>query len=268
MPRMTVNGVELDYDVRGRGEPVLLVAGAGTRRTIWRSQVRALAAVGYQTICYDHRSSPPNASPSKPYGFDDLVADTAGVIDALGLAPCHLVGYSLGAKIGQQLAASRPELVRSMALIATAPGVDAFRSALLRGMTEYLRSGVELPAGYAAALTALKMFSPRTLADDRVITDWLELLALSPTEQSGMAEQYAAAAVPDQRATLAAIGARCLVVSFADDLVTPPAAGREVAELIPDCERVELPDCGHLGLLERPQDINQILLDFFGGNRA
>ncbi|GAB3412721.1 hypothetical protein GCM10027569_31020 [Flindersiella endophytica] len=114
-----------------------------------------------------------------------------------------------------------------MALIATAPGVDTFRSAFLGGLTEYLCSGVKLPSGYAAALMALKMLSPSTLADDKVIADWLALLELAADGDSGMAEQYAAAAVSDQRATLPAIGAPCLVINFADDLVTPSAAGRE-----------------------------------------
>ncbi|GAB3412751.1 alpha/beta fold hydrolase [Flindersiella endophytica] len=268
MPRIAVNGVELDYDVRGDGEPILLITGAGTRSTIWLPQIRALAAAGYQTISYDHRASSPDATPAVPYGFEDLVEDAVSLIGELELSPCHLIGYSLGAKIAQALASNHPELVRSMVLIATAPAVDTFREALLHGFAEYLRSGIKLPAGYAAALTALKMFSPHTLADDRVIGDWLELLALSAEEENGMAEQYAAATVPDQRTELAAIRAPCLVISFTDDLVTPAAAGREVAELIPDCEGAELTACGHLGLLERPQDINAIVLDFFRRNRV
>jgi pimeloyl-ACP methyl ester carboxylesterase len=121
-----------------------------------------------------------------------------------------------------------------------------------------------VPESYAAVVTALQMFSPRTLADDQAIADWLDLLTYTSADEPGMAAQYAASARLDQRDRLGDIMAPCLVLGFSDDLVTPAFAGREVASLIAGCEYVELDGCGHLGLLERPDDINRILLNFFG----
>src|SRR5262245_23069157 len=172
MPTLLTNGAELEYDVRGEGDPVLLLAGAGNRRSLWEPQVRALVSAGYQVVAYDQRGAPGSSGGLAAYEFGDLVADAIGVIDALGLPACRIAGFSLGAKVAQELAAVRPEWVRAVALIGTTAGVDAFRAAMLAAHSEYLSSGAVLPARYSAVLTALQMFSPRTLADDEVISDW------------------------------------------------------------------------------------------------
>ncbi|KPC60524.1 alpha/beta hydrolase, partial [Streptomyces sp. NRRL WC-3753] len=55
----------------------------------------------------------------------------------------------------------------------------------------------------------------------------------------------------------------CLVVGFADDLILPAHLGREVADAIPGARYVEVADAGHYGYLERPDQVNNALLDFF-----
>jgi pimeloyl-ACP methyl ester carboxylesterase len=53
------------------------------------------------------------------------------------------------------------------------------------------------------------------------------------------------------------------VMGFADDVITPPHLGREVADALPNGRYVQIPDAGHLGFLERPDAVNSVALKFF-----
>ena len=86
---------------------------------------RRLAAAGRFVIRYDHRDTgrsvrDPPGSPG--YNADDLVADAAGVLEALQCPSAHVVGISMGGALAQVLALSRPELVDSLTLISTSAG--------------------------------------------------------------------------------------------------------------------------------------------------
>ena len=56
-----------------------------------------------------------------------------------------------------------------------------------------------------------------------------------------------------------------LVIGFADDVITPPALGREVGEALPNGRYIQIANAGHLGFLERPDPVNNAMLQFFAG---
>jgi len=61
------------------------------------------------------------------------------------------------------------------------------------------------------------------------------------------------------------ITAEVLVIGFADDVITPPALGREVGEALPNGRYIQIANAGHLGFLERPDPVNNAMLQFFAG---
>jgi len=265
MGTVTVNGISLTYSVQGSGEPVLLLPPAASASTVWTAhQVPALVRAGFRVITVDNRGTPPSDVPDGPYRLADLVADTAGLVRRLGIAPCRIVGASLGAMIAQELAIVRPDLVHSMALMATRGRTDFFRRAVTESAAEAVRRHREIPARYAALNTMIRLFSPDTLLHDRDAADWLELFIAFAQQGEGAAAQYEATLMPDRLAALGAIDRPTLVIAFADDVLTPPALGREVADAIPGSRYVELAGCGHFGFLERPDEVNRVLVDFLG----
>ncbi|MFD0690819.1 alpha/beta fold hydrolase [Actinomadura fibrosa] len=267
MPFVVTNGVRLSYQRAGAGEPVVLVMGSSAAARTWDvHQTPALRRAGFATVTFDNRGMPPSDRPEGDYRLADLVADTAGLIEALELGPCHLVGVSLGALIAQELALARPDLVRSAVLMATRARSDALRRAQSAADRELRASGVRLPPRYRAVTTATEMLAPATLNDDRAVSAWLELFELAG---GGAADGQAAAAdgLGDRRAALRGVSVPCLAVAFADDRICPPHLVAEVADAIPGCEFLELPDCGHLGYLERPEEVNSTIIDFLIGNR-
>ncbi|MFC9257351.1 alpha/beta fold hydrolase [Amycolatopsis thailandensis] len=263
---VTTNGIRLAYKHSGGGEPVLLIAGSGSAGHFWTPhQTPALHAAGYATVVFDNRGIPPSEAPAGKYSLADFVADTKGLIEALDLAPCRIVGMSLGSMIAQELAIDHPELVRSAVLIATRARADAARLAQTEAEIALVESGVRLPAAYEAATTVFKMFSPSTLDDDAAVASWLDVFEMSGTGTVAPGQVWADLA-GDRRAALRRVTAPCRVVTFTDDLITPPHLGAEVAEAIPRCDLVEIPDGGHLGCLERPDAVNAAITEFFDHN--
>ncbi|MGH3738723.1 MAG: alpha/beta fold hydrolase, partial [Micromonosporaceae bacterium] len=103
MPFVQSNGIRLSYQRSGSGEPVLLIMGSAAAGYVWdMHQTPALQQGGYATVTFDNRGVPPSDAPPEKYSLADVVADTKGLIEALGLAPCRIVGTSLGSLIAQE----------------------------------------------------------------------------------------------------------------------------------------------------------------------
>jgi len=257
-----VNGIKIAYDDTGSGEPVLLVMGTAASGRVWHlHQVPALTEAGYRVVTFDNRG----VSPAPPgFRIDDLVADTAELIEQLGLGPCRVVGTSMGAQVAAELAVARPELVSQAVLMATRGRPDAMRAAMGKAERELRDSGIELPARYEAVLRAVQNLSPTTLNNDIKIQDWLDVFEMSPTVWTpGVRAQLHLDITESRLDAYRAIRVPCLVIGFADDLRLPPYLAREVAEVIPEARYVEIADCGHYGYLERPDEVNEALITFF-----
>jgi pimeloyl-ACP methyl ester carboxylesterase len=112
MPRISANGVELNYDLTGVGETLVLVHGSWSDRNNWLPVVPELARA-FRVVAYDRRGnglSTRDASGLRRDHEDDLAA----LIEQVSGKPAHVVGTSFGASIGLGLASRRPELVRSV----------------------------------------------------------------------------------------------------------------------------------------------------------
>lgn len=263
------NGIRLCYERRGRGEPVLLIMGSGAGGRAWTvHQTPALVRAGYQAITFDNRGIAPSDAPAGRYSLADMVADTRGLIESLGIGPCRMIGQSMGALIVQELAISAPHLVHSAVLMATKARTDTTRAWYARAFQNLAEKGHHLPPDFAAMLTAFLMLSPATLDDEESAGLWLESFEQAEnTRRAGPDGQEWADLDADRRPALRTVTAPCRVIAFADDLVTPPTLGAEVAEAIPDCDLVRIEDAGHFGYLERPDEVNTAILEFLRGIR-
>ncbi|GGJ08802.1 alpha/beta fold hydrolase [Streptomyces brasiliensis] len=266
MPFLRSNGIRLSYQRAGRGdETVLLIMGSAAAGHAWDMyQTPALHRAGYATVTFDNRGIAPSDAPPGKYALADLIADTKGLIEALDLAPCRILGTSLGSLIAQELAISEPHLVRSAVLLATRARSDVLRRAQSAADRALLESGVMLPPKYRAVSSVLHMLSPDTLNDEAAVASWLEIFELAGGDvETVAAGQQWIDTDQDRRSELGRITAPCRVITFGDDAVTPPHLGAEVAAAIPNCDLVEIPGCGHLGHLEHPEPVNEAIVEFF-----
>lgn len=113
MPQIEVNGVGLHYELQGSGDPLVLVHGSWSDATGWGLVAPALAA-SWQVLTYDRRGHSRSEAGAGPGSADQDGDDLAALIEALGLAPAHVVTSSFGGNIALRLATRRPELFRSL----------------------------------------------------------------------------------------------------------------------------------------------------------
>ena len=263
-PTSSVVGVNLAYDDRGRGDPVLFIAGRGGAGRTWHlHQVPEFIRAGHRCVTFDNRGI---GATENADGFttDTMVADTAALIEKLNLAPVRIVAVSMGAFIAQELMVARPELVRSAVLMATRGRHDRTRDFFRGAELELARSGVELPPSYDAKTRLLESFSPKTLNDDAAVRDWIDMFTMWPTKSTpGLTTQLSIAPEGNRLTAYRSITAPVLVIGFEDDVVLPAHLGREVADAIPNGRYLEIPHTGHLGFIERPQVVNAAALKFF-----
>lgn len=149
MNTLVCNNVTLAYDIKGEGEPILFISGMNRQLTCWADDfIEPFTDHGFQTIRFDNRdvglSSKTPTPPAKrtkivlaalarqrltstAYDLTDLATDTKELIEQLGHDSVHIVGFSMGAMIAQEIAIRWPEKVRSLALIASHTGSKALR---------------------------------------------------------------------------------------------------------------------------------------------
>lgn len=263
MPYVSVNGIRLAYERTGKGKRVLLIMGQAAGGNVWSMyQVPALTEAGYEAITFDNRGVPPSEVPPGDYSLADLVADTEGLIETLDVGPCRVVGTSLGAIVATELAVKRPDIVTCCVVIAMRARSDLFRRALSVGESALAREAVKLPPRYEASTSVLQMFAPATLNDDATISTWLDIYEMTAARREAANGQDAIDIVSDRREVLRAVAVPCRVIAFSDDLISPPYLCAEAAEAIPDCDYVEIASCGHLGFLERPDEVNSAMIEF------
>jgi pimeloyl-ACP methyl ester carboxylesterase len=113
VPEAKVNGIGLYYELEGSGEPLALVHGSWRDATSWRFVVPGLAE-SFRVLTYDRRGHSRSERPNTPGNIDEDGDDLAALLQALDLAPAHVVTNSLGGNIALRLATRRPDVFRSL----------------------------------------------------------------------------------------------------------------------------------------------------------
>jgi pimeloyl-ACP methyl ester carboxylesterase len=117
MERARVNGVELEYEVAGSGEPVLLLHGGLLADENGPLLEQPALTDKYRVINYHRRGFAGSEHPDGKAKIGDQVADARALLDELGVERTHVVGHSLGGVIGLQLALDHPDQVHTLALL-------------------------------------------------------------------------------------------------------------------------------------------------------
>lgn len=263
--RVTVNGMELAFDVSGDGDAVVLIAGTGMPGIAWFAHRSRLEAAGYRTIAFDSRGVGNSSAPDGPYSVEAMAADTAGLIDHLGVAPCHVIGLSLGGMTAEALARSRPDLVRSAVLIGGAGRTSAYERLLSEAELELAALGHVPP--FLDVLEMLhESLSSTQLQDEELVRVWAELAGARQWEGPGRLGQAHAALSwgerEDWEASWAAVRCPVLVMAFEHDIIFPPRISEEAASHMPRAEFVEVKGQAHGGVMVTPDEVTDLAIEF------
>lgn len=253
---MRVNGKTLAVEVHGKGDAVLMVHGLGGTSNTWHAQ-RNLLARNFQVICPDLEGS--GRSPlDGTLSIAGFVADMLGVLDALGVEAAHAVGHSMGTIVCQHLAAAHASRIKSLALIGPLAEPPPPARAALTARAQLARTEGMVPIADALVEASISVAS-RT-ANTTVAAFVREILMRQPAEGYARTCEALAAATA---AKPEAIRCPTVLITGDEDLVGPPRATAQLCRAIAGARAVILPATGHWTPVEKPNEVNRALLDFY-----
>jgi len=138
----SINDIEMYYEIRGEGEPLVLLHGGGGVGANWELIFSAPPA-GYRLVVPDLRGHGRSTNPSQELSFRQLAQDVFGLLDRLGIERFQAIGLSLGAKTLLHIATEQPDRVEAMVLVSATPYFPAQARSIMREMTPENRTDAE-----------------------------------------------------------------------------------------------------------------------------
>lgn len=226
-----------------------------------------LLSENHYVITMDNRGTGRSGKPDYPYTMDMMAADSAVVLDSVGIEKTHVMGFSMGGIITQTFGLNYPERTLSLVLCGTQAGglhrvssdpkvqMDlALIAHPLPEMTERDRTIKLLYLLYSAEYVEENL---EALIRDETYSDY-------PTPDYALMNQSQAIAGFDSYDRLPGMSFPVLVMTGTEDVLVPPENSDLLAERIPDATLVRIPGCGHGFLKQKTGKAVEHILDFLG----
>jgi len=242
-----MSAVDLHCQVDGRGPPLYLIHGIGSRHSVWDGIVPALRA-HFTCVRFDLRGHGKSAAPAPPYSLAQLVDDVEALRRRLGHGAIHLAGHSLGGMIAPAYARRHPHRALSAALISTAAFRTADDRAKLRALGEAMRDN-----GVEAVIDALvkRWFTGAFIEVAPQVIE-ARIRQIIDTPAAVFCDVFRLYAQTEMAAWLREVKCPCLALTGELDGGCPPRLNRAIADALPNAELVVLGGLKHAVLLEAP----------------
>jgi pimeloyl-ACP methyl ester carboxylesterase len=280
LKKVHVGDIDVAYKMFGKGEPILLFNGASDNMDAWDPSLLKGLSSNQTVIVFDQRGIANTTAGSRPYTYQQLANDTAGLLDALKIPKADVMGYSLGSYLAQQLTIMYPNKVNSLVLIGSSCGgkdhtpkppeflklqaeivnkslnnVSISQEEMKSLVSASLGSGwirlhpesLDLPENITTLQQLKPGLSPETMNNQNNVGKHWE----DNPNWSGACDELAKLAKPT------------LIITGTDDnFYQPHVNSLKIAEKIPGAWLVQIKDAGHAVVDQYPVEISKILNTF------
>ncbi len=265
---MPVAGSELHVERRGDGAALLLIQGMGANSTHWGEPFLRELERDFDVIAYDHRGTGLSGPGEGDVTTAALAADALALLDALELQRAHVLGFSMGGMVAQELALSAPQRVRSLVLAGTSPGGtqskptsdDIVRTltfaALSRDHERMLRTGFSFIVSEPYAAVAENYARFAAVARE------------NPASIQILLAQQSATVEHDAYGRLRSLKVPTLVIHGTEDQMLSAINGDLIASIVPGARFEALDGVGHLIYWEQPERTAQLVREHAAAHAA
>jgi pimeloyl-ACP methyl ester carboxylesterase len=272
--RLAVNRVALEVEDHGspQGEPLVLIMGLGMQLVAWHERfVASLVERGFRVIRFDNRDiglsqyfdhlAVPNLmldglrmsvglQVRSAYSLADMAADTAGILDALGLRSAHVCGASMGGMIAQRLAIAQPRRVRSLTLMMTTSGTRGLPPPSMKVRAAMMSRPADPRHVEGIIDHYVKLYrligSPGYPASEDYLRERLGVAVRRAYHPQGLARQLAAIlADGDRSPLLESVRLPTQIIHGRDDPLVTVAAGHDLAAKLHEARLDVIDGMGH-----------------------
>ena len=262
MPVVQANGIEINYEVQGEGEPIVLIPYLAADQACYAFQVAEYAK---HFTCYsvDLRGAGLSGKPEGEYTTDLLADDVAAFMQAAGVGRAHVFGVSLGAAAGMWLAAKYPEAVKSLSLHSAWDKTDPFLRVVVEGWRIVARALDSVTEMVIQAIFPFCLTPELYAARPEYVDSLAEFVRSRPMPSvDAFMRQSGAVLAHDATTILGGIQAPTLITYGRHDIATSTRFAAPLTEGIANTELIVFEDCAHAAIYGNVEGFNTQTLDF------
>jgi 3-oxoadipate enol-lactonase len=265
MPIFSHPPVDLFYEIKGNPDSsntVLFLNGVMASTSSWVNQLPPFQSAGFKIVLHDFRGQLKSSKPQGPYTFAQHAQDVMALMDHLNIPSAHLIGTSYGGEVALRCALDFPTLVTSLSIIDSVSELDETlkstvtewkdAAATHHGETFFYRM---MPSIYSPGFIEKNrdMLSQRAKAMNAVSLDYFDgQITLYETFLNDVT----------MTSELHRIHCPTLILCGELDTLKPLKFSAIMAQAIQGSEYLTIPDCGHVAIFEKPNELNSALLGF------
>ena len=255
-----VGDINISYRIMGQGEPIVLIMGYGSTMDMWDPIFLDNLSTKYRVIIFDNRGMGNTTAPPGNFSIAQFANDTAGLMTTLGIKKAHILGWSMGSFMAQELAIRHPERVNKIILYA---GDCGGKEAVMPSpeVLKDLANNAGSPEERGMRLLGL-LFPTEWLSKQPAFYKWFPIPKETSLPENIERQAQAIAAWPGAFDRLGSIESPTLVVTGTEDVIAPPENAFILAQRITDSWLVQFNGAGHGLMYQYPDRLAKIVGDF------
>lgn len=258
MPFAKLNGIDLYYEVHGKGKPLVFLSGFSTHHMTWLSYIEPFEKE-FQMILLDNRGAGQTTAPKASYSIETMADDTISLLDHLNIERASFVGSSMGTAIIQTIGYKYPQRIDKGALIAPfhrLPNASQFKIATTGKLMQ-----ANVPIEIIIDTVIPRLFSDTFLQSPEKYQGKAEEMANNPHMQAaeGFSGQFEALRNFDSSSFLSGIEAPILILAGEEDHSSPIWCAQYLYDHLKHATLHAFPDVGHMAHVERREEVIELI---------
>ncbi|MGB5911027.1 MAG: alpha/beta hydrolase [Promethearchaeia archaeon] len=273
-----VNGINICYEIHGKGYPIILVHGFGNKKEHWRAQVEDLSNY-FKVIRFDNRGAGKSERPDGPYSMELYANDINALMDYLEIEKAHIIGHSLGGMIVQNFILKYPHRTNKVILINTLSGItlpgvpnekgiEMYRKNAITSLKELMKDPINkflegAKRSYSRSFWKLMVENPKKKFHGIwSVEDLVQEKLNNPTTVKDINNQVEALKTHNIYERLPSIRNKVLILAAEKDKTCTTTMNEKTHELIPNSKLIIIEKAAHQSILEKAPEVNKLIIEF------
>lgn len=262
MPKVKVGDINIYYEIHGEGEPLVFINGRNMCADLLYRHIPVFAKE-YQVVVFDNRGTGKSDAPDVPYSLEIMAKDLKGLLDVIDIEKAHFAGYSMGARIAEEMALSYPERVNSLILVCPITWSPDIPWVPAQIPEEEVKQWEALSLEEQVWVFVCRVVSEEFIENNREFAEKMVQIIMEGYGPPHAQKWHAhASETYDNYKRLPQIKAPTLIVAGSQDRTVPLDNINILKERLRGAELVVMDKMGHFMMWEGFKECNQIMLDF------